>query len=188
MKKVIATLLSLAMVFGFTFAPGINNKVEAKQKKYTGEEIFRGFVFAQGELGHSLPEVFNQSMVEKLNTKKTEKFAKSIIEKIKKENPSFFDELQEATYSNNPAQIDSLLKEAGGIIENDVAAMEKAVKTGVVAQEASVSVEWYYYYYYAAAAAAGIVLVLFAIDITPVIIKDDTNREMAIRSLVEEVN
>jgi SdpC family antimicrobial peptide len=188
MNKVIATLLSITMVLGITLSTGINSSVSAKQKQYTGEEIFRGFVFAQGELGQSLPEVFNQSMVEKLNSKKSKQFSNSIVKEIKKEDPSFFDELQEATYTKNPAKVDTLLKEAGTIIENDMAEMEKAMEAGVVAPEASVSVEWYYYYYYAAAAAAGIVLVLFAIDITPIAAKDDTNREMAIRALVEEVN
>ncbi|MEH7109303.1 MULTISPECIES: sporulation delaying protein family toxin [Bacillaceae] len=190
MKKIIISLLSFAIVFGVIFSNGAGTTVHAKEYQYSGEEIFKGFVFAQGELGKKLDNVFSQDMVEKLNTKESKEFANRVMIEISKEDPNFFKKLQKATYSKNPAKVDKLLKDAGDIIKSDVAEMEKqmAKNDGVVGAAASVSVSWYYYYYYVAAAAAGIVLVLFAIDITPIAKKDDTNREMAIRSLVEEVN
>ncbi|SDN27627.1 antimicrobial peptide, SdpC family [Fictibacillus solisalsi] len=190
MKKIVLSLLTLALVFGVAFSQGSGKTVQAQNLKYSGEELFKGFVFAQGDLGQKMDEVFNKSTVEKLNSKESKKFANKIMKEIKKEDPSYFNKLQKAVYSKNPAKVDKLLKDGGKIIEADITEQQKkmAKSDGVVGAAATVSVEWYYYYYYAAAAAAGIILVLFAIDITPIAKKDDTNREMAIRSLLEEVN
>ncbi|MFC0187223.1 sporulation delaying protein family toxin [Fictibacillus aquaticus] len=190
MKKFILSVLTLALAFGISFSTSSSNSAQAAKKQYSGEELFKGFVFAQGELGAKMGDVFSKSTAKKLNTKESKKFADRVIKEIKKDDAQFFNKLQDAAYSKNPAKVDELLKHAGSIIESDVAEMqqEMAKNDGVVGAAASVSVSWYYYYYYVAAAAAGIVLVLFAIDITPIAKKDDTNREMAIRSLIETVN
>ncbi|SMO70113.1 hypothetical protein [Melghirimyces algeriensis] len=58
MKKVLLSMLSLILIFTV-----ILGNIASAEKKYSGEELFKGFVFAQGEVGKMLPELFNQSMV-----------------------------------------------------------------------------------------------------------------------------
>lgn len=65
MKKFI-TLFAAAFLFMFSVtaqAQVSNGKAEASELKYSGEEIFRGVLFGQGEVAELFPELWNEELL-----------------------------------------------------------------------------------------------------------------------------
>lgn len=179
------------MIIAVTFSGIANGNAKAEVVRYSGEEIFKGFVFAQGNVGEKLPEIFDQSMVDKLNSPESIKFADDIVAKIKTKKPNYFKELQKAVYEKKPAKIDKLLKDAGKIIEKDI---EESTKTMSAEEKGAIGLGTYtqnesvlYYYYYGVAGIA-VFIVLTAIDLNPIAAADNYDREMAIGTLVDNLN
>jgi SdpC family antimicrobial peptide len=85
------------------------NKANAAQSKFSGEEIFLGIAFGQGEVGKLFPELWDSLDEEELNSQEAKEFTSSAIEKIKEQDPTYFDDLQSAVYSNDIQQIDKVI-------------------------------------------------------------------------------
>ncbi|AGE62956.1 sporulation delaying protein family toxin [Bacillus subtilis] len=194
MKKAFLVFLSVVLVTTVFLVKQQESVAQAKQLEYSGEEIFKGFVFAQGEVGKQLPEVFNKAMTDKLNTKQAKAFANQVVADIKKEDADFFDNLKKAVYSKDALKVDELLKKAGQIVEEKVEATKEIAAskddTSRVQAELVNTVDTANYFYYVSyvAAAGALILIILAIDITPIAISDNVDREMAIRTLVDELN
>jgi SdpC family antimicrobial peptide len=192
MKRLFSILVAVSLCFTLGFSSLTSSHIaQAKSQTFTGEEIFKGFVFGQGEIGQNLPDVFSKNMLKKLNTKEVKEFANLVVNRINKVDPTFFDELQKAVYNQDPVKVDELMKKAGEIVKNDLSKANKELKEmQQVAQRAGFETqnETYLYYYYIAAAGAVVIIILAAIDFTPIVAPEDFDREAAISSLIDAVN
>ncbi|PEK57862.1 sporulation delaying protein family toxin [Bacillus wiedmannii] len=187
--SVTAATLCLTGV-GFTSLPAAQ-AAQVKSFEYSGEEIFKGFVFGQGDIGKGLSGVFSKPALQEFNKKEMKEFANLMVKRINEKDPGFFKELQKATYSKNPQKVDELLSKAGKIVQNDLSDAEgKLNDMKQAAQRAGYDTqnETYLYYYYVAFAGAVVTIILTAIDFTPYVAADDFDRETAIGALIEEVN
>lgn len=117
MKKALPLPLIMAMlVFSFgTAGTAFANGTERTQK-YSGEDIFKGMVFGVGELGGKLP-VDSKITNEIDNDTKTLEVIEEILNEIKKLEPNYFNELQDAAYSKNPVKVDQMIDHGGILFE-----------------------------------------------------------------------
>ncbi|WP_218012265.1 sporulation delaying protein family toxin [Bacillus thuringiensis] len=193
MKRIFMSVTAATLCLtgaGLTSLPSAQ-AAQVQNFEYSGEDIFKGFVFGQGEIGKNLSSVFSKSALKELDKKEMKEFANLVEKRINEKDPGFFKELQKATYGKDPQKVDELLNKAGKIIKDDLSnATDKLKEMEQAAQRAGYETqnETYLYYYYVAAAGAVVTIILLAIDFTPIVAADDFNREAAIGSLLEEVN
>jgi SdpC family antimicrobial peptide len=127
MKKLIVYLSISALVVSLL----VSNTISAQQDynnelKYTGEEIFKSIVFGIGPATKEFPEIFSKAVIEELNTSESIKTANLIVSKIKKQNPAYFDQIEQAILERNPIKLDSLLSSSGKYITS-INEVEKVV-------------------------------------------------------------
>ncbi|PTH60927.1 sporulation delaying protein family toxin, partial [Staphylococcus arlettae] len=152
---------------------------------------FKGYVFAQGEVGKKLDSKFKSSMVERLNDKDSKEFVNKTMEKMEQEDPEYFNNLQSAVYEKDPVKVDKLVtkggKSAEQIVNKENGSKEKtqvedrgnwAYKDNYVALETVA----------AGAVAAVVVAVVSQIDATPVAAQDGTDKEEHVDNLINQVN
>jgi SdpC family antimicrobial peptide len=189
-KKTVGFLVIVALLLTVSALSFHTNSASAeKVKKYSGEQIFRGFVFGQGEVAKKIPEIFDQKTIKKLNSPEAIKGVNEMLQVIKKEDPSYFQDLQNAVYSKNPQKVEDLLKKGGAIIKSSMNITD--VKSRQVVQPAAgwETENWVYKY----TAIGGVVfavvtVVLTQIDATPVLAKPGLDGETAVTTLVESLN
>jgi len=197
MKKLLTNVLASTIVLS-AVTPTIGQTVNAettqsdeKENQYTGKELFKGYVFAQGEVGKKLDSKFKSSMVERLNDKDSKEFVNKTMEKMEQEDPEYFNNLQSAVYEKDPVKVDKLVtkggKSAEQIVNKENGSKEKtqvedrgnwAYKDNYVALETVA----------AGAVAAVVVAVVSQIDATPVAAQDGTDKEEHVDNLINQVN
>lgn len=197
MKKLLTNVLASTIVLS-AVTPTIGQTVNAettqsdeKENQYTGKELFKGYVFAQGEVGKKLDSKFKSSMVERLNDKDSKEFVNKTMEKMEQEDPEYFNNLQSAVYEKDPVKVDKLVtkggKSAEQIVNKENGSKEKtqvedrgnwADKDNYVALETVA----------AGAVAAVVVAVVSQIDATPVAAQDGTDKEEHVDNLINQVN
>lgn len=135
MKKtftfLIITILATASILNFQSAYAKKN--ESSKINYTGEEIFKGVLFAQGPLAKELDTLYNKEVLKIANTKETKKAVNYLINEIKKKNPKYFDSLRNAVEQKNPSEINRILLKANKYINNidfNSVPSKKDMKTG----------------------------------------------------------
>jgi hypothetical protein len=108
--KCIALLLCGSIIFSSCNSGVVSQEslTIGETKKYTGEELFRGIFFMQGEVAKSIP--MYEDMLVSLGKDKTSeedinKFSNEIIGYMKVLDPNFFVEFQRGIESKNPYQI-----------------------------------------------------------------------------------
>lgn len=197
MKKVLISVLASTVVLSAA-APAINHTVNAQtegsqksEHKYNGKELFKGYVFAQGEVGDKLKTKFKSSMVKRLNDEDSKKFVNETVNKMEKEDPDYFKNLQSAVYSKNPVEVDKLITKGGKKAEQ-VVKEENGKKEKVQVEDRG---NWAYKDNYVAletvaagAVAAVLVAVATQIDATPVAAQDGTDKEEHVNNLINKVN
>lgn len=111
LKSKVRTNLIYATIFAMLMATFMQvSKVNAEQVKYSGEEIFLGIAFGQGEVGQLFPELWDSLDKKELNSKEAKEFSATAIKKIKEQDPKYFDDLQKAVYSDDVNKIDKVLE------------------------------------------------------------------------------
>lgn len=182
MKKFASIAAASVLAISTAFFP--LNASHAQAPSYSGEEIFEGFVFAQGELGEKLDRNFSADAVEILNTKEGQLQADLIVEKIKEADAEFFTKFEEAVYAKDAQKVDELLTEAGSLVEAELNVAQKSLGQEYSARGLVNYVETANF----VAVATVLLLVISLIDITPVAGKEGLSKEMAIKDLLNEVN
>lgn len=196
-KKLITTLTaSMLLVSGTTVAiaktpSSSTNESEKVHYEYSGEEIFSAYVLGQGTLAKKLNNIYSNKNLKILNSKENKEFSKLLIERIKKEDPNFFNEFQKAIYTKDALKVDELLLKSGDIMSKDVEMVEKGLENTQMAGARSgfeTQTKSYLYYYYIALVGVVVLAILSQIDATPVTQDDDFDRESGVRSLIDTVN
>ncbi|WP_051263387.1 sporulation delaying protein family toxin [Tuberibacillus calidus] len=124
--KVFVSLLALCLCLSFSFSPFANAKTtdkkivptqSEKSQKYSGEELFRGLVFGQGDVAKLFPEMWGKSQLELTNSKESLKAVDLVISQINKNSPNFFNHFKTVIESGNPYLIDQEGQEVKKVIK-----------------------------------------------------------------------
>ncbi|MFF2908247.1 sporulation delaying protein family toxin [Paenibacillus sp. NPDC057934] len=134
MKKTLATLLTVVLVFGLVFMNTSTTEAQANKNftNFSGEELFRGLFLGQGEVVEYIPELPSKK---EINTEENIKFANDITEKVNNADDQYFNELREAVYSNNPKVISDSLEKGATLITSELTKMEEYVVTSEMAPD-----------------------------------------------------
>ncbi|MGI8303508.1 hypothetical protein [Bacillus paranthracis] len=118
-RKPIIIILCFSLIVGMLFnLQSVKDKVYAAEAptQYSKEEIFKGIFFGIGEYGE---KVYNDTPLTISESKEERDFLETvdhITEYIKKENPSYLDDLSATIYSKNPNKINEQLQKGGEIL------------------------------------------------------------------------
>lgn len=117
MKKISSILIICALLIsGFSLS---NNRVTAKDfPKYSGEDLYKGIVFGQGDVAMQLPQIWDKETLKQYNNRQNSIFVNRLVKQIKKKDPLYFTELKQAVYSGNQVKIDRYLNIGVGFLES----------------------------------------------------------------------
>lgn len=112
-SKSLKVFLSIVVTLAFSLSFfNIENNILAKNStEYSGEELYKGIVFGQDEIGKKL--VSNDEEYKKMNAPKTKEFVNDFTEYIKGKDSSYFSNLKKAVNSNDPKKTLDLLQSSG---------------------------------------------------------------------------
>lgn len=82
-----------------------------KDSGYSGEELYKGIVFGQDEIGRKL--VSNDDEYKRMNSPETKKFLNGLVEYIKSKDSVYFSNLKIAVENNDPNETLKLLQSSG---------------------------------------------------------------------------
>jgi SdpC family antimicrobial peptide len=90
---------------------------ETSEEGYTGEVVFRGVFFGEGEVADLFPEIWG-NYKSQVNSKEWIKLKESIISSLKTNNPTFLDKFGKEMQSGNHFRIQSILIEGSNLLRN----------------------------------------------------------------------
>jgi SdpC family antimicrobial peptide len=123
LKKIITSLMALALIFGVTFTNIATTEAQAKDNltNYSGEELFKGIFLGQGEVAKHIPELPKKK---EANSQEAIKFGNDLTKKVRDKDGKYFDELKKAVYSNNPKRVSESLEKGATLISSEITKME----------------------------------------------------------------
>ncbi|MFB1052093.1 hypothetical protein [Paraliobacillus sp. JSM ZJ581] len=115
-KGMLFMLISTLVLFtlGPSVLAGQNTSI---QGKLTGEEIYKGIVFGEGELAKKLQTVDAEPVQDAKQHEEVLELIDKIIGEIGTVDPNYFEELQAAAYSMSPAQLDKAIENGGVLLQ-----------------------------------------------------------------------
>ncbi|MEW4059551.1 sporulation delaying protein family toxin [Bacillus siamensis] len=158
---------------------------------YSGEDIFSGIFFGQGEVAKLLPEVWDTKAVKKINQDELKQVSDQVIDDIKKSSPDYFKKLKAAVYSGDYEKVNSVIDQGSQIMakvlkeEFDKKSMDKGKSTAIGQCATAVWV-----FLNAAAAIETIALAVAAIILTVASVDEDSDlgKEQLIANVVDRIN
>ncbi|WP_240491468.1 sporulation delaying protein family toxin [Bacillus nakamurai] len=187
------SIVAMIMVFALMVAL-VGPQVSAKTNpsvSYSGEEIFSGIFFGQGEVAKLLPEVWDSKAVQKIDQDELKQVSDQVIADIKNASPTYFKELKTAVYSGDYEQVNSMIEKGSAIMakvlkaEFDKNSFDKGKSTAIGQCATAVWV-----FLNAAAAIETIALAVAAIILTVASVDDDSDlgKEQLIANVVDRIN
>lgn len=130
MGKKVALFLALLLIFSLFVHNAFARSIHSPQKIYsfTGEEIFRGIMFGQGEVAKLFPELWNNKTRELANTPKALITVDTYIEQISKKDIQYFENVKYAVMSGNPYKIDEIFSKGVEYLTDILESQGKLVK------------------------------------------------------------
>lgn len=117
LKKIVAVLSILTIVISLLNVKNVDI-VEAKSiTNFTGEELFKGIIFGQGEVANELPFMWTEDVLKETNSPEAKEVVDDVIAMINKVNPDYFSELKKAIDSENRVALNSLINETGQYLD-----------------------------------------------------------------------
>ncbi|MFJ7161021.1 sporulation delaying protein family toxin [Bacillus safensis] len=166
---------------------GSIHSIEAigQSHKYSGEEIYAGLAFGQGEVAKMFPEIWGKKTLEKLATKESKDKAQKLLKEMKEVEPNYFNKLEKAVYSKNFHDLSSLLQYSGEILKKIDPNITENVKIDSVEGACVTFVTW------TAVAAIWVAVVAGAVVAAPVAEMNESNtlsNEILVKNMVERLN
>ncbi|MCR9039379.1 sporulation delaying protein family toxin [Bacillus sp. L381] len=189
-KKSAAAMLLVFVLMIALVGPHATAKTEASVS-YSGEHIFSGIFFGQGEVAKLLPEVWDTKAVKKINQDELKQVSDQVIADIKKSSPDYFKKLKAAVYSGDYEKVNSVIDQGSQIMakvlkeEFDKKSMDKGKSTAIGQCATAVWV-----FLNAAAAIETIALAVAAIILTVASVDEDSDlgKEQLIANVVDRIN
>ncbi|MFP7231514.1 sporulation delaying protein family toxin [Bacillus subtilis] len=162
------------------------NSVEAiESHKFSGEEIYAGVAFGQGEVAKLFPEVWSKENLEKLSTKESKRKALKLIAEMKEVDPNYFNHLEKAIYENkDPKEVKELLTRSGKILKKIDPNISENTQVDSAEGACVTFVTW------TAVAAIWVAVVAGAVVVASTVTNDKTSlmNEMLVKNMVERLN
>lgn len=189
-KKSAAAMLLVFVLMIALVGPHATAKTEPSVS-YSGEDIFSGIFFGQGEVAKLLPEVWDTKAVKKINQDELKQVSDQVIADIKKSSPDYFKKLKAAVYSGDYEKVNSVIDQGSQIMakvlkeEFDKKSMDKGKSTAIGQCATAVWV-----FLNAAAAIETIALAVAAIILTVASVDEDSDlgKEQLIANVVDRIN
>ncbi|MFF2886254.1 sporulation delaying protein family toxin [Paenibacillus sp. NPDC057967] len=117
MKKMLIFFLALVIGTGFSLQGNSTAVANGKLAIFTGEQLFAGLFFAQGEVAKRLsPTLYSKELLAAANTPEALLAAKDVINKVKTQDAQFFSYFKSAIESKNPLQIQMAFERGGELL------------------------------------------------------------------------
>lgn len=204
MKKFI-TLFAAAFLFMFSVtaqAQVSNGKAEASELKYSGEEIFRGVLFGQGEVAELFPELWNEELLKATSTEEAYKAVDNIIAGVKEYDKNYFKKLENAFKKKDAVKIDQAFKLGTSYVQKYVEENKLTVKNEVTPYMCGPTVCGLVLISYGAVYHVGAVVSVGAFyltvwaevstygpdSLTQPDLSNNFNREMLVKTLIERIS
>ncbi|ANN35629.1 hypothetical protein CN936_09555 [Bacillus cereus] len=114
MKRVVPILLSFMLMFSFVISP--KSQAKTTTPNYTGEEMFLGVFFGQGEVAKLFPEMWNKENLKSANNKESKKFLNDLVAEMKQVDPSYFNKLEQSIKKGDFVAIDNSFDEGAKLM------------------------------------------------------------------------
>ncbi|RLL39807.1 sporulation delaying protein family toxin [Oceanobacillus piezotolerans] len=111
-KKKFISIFLIATIVLSLFSTNVfatESIIDANEKRYSGEQIFRGVVIGQGEIAKELDGLWNSKNYEKANQAENIKAVDEVLAKMKEEHPTFFQDFEDAIYNKDLKKTEELL-------------------------------------------------------------------------------
>ncbi|MBY8911293.1 sporulation delaying protein family toxin [Bacillus sp. YC2] len=189
-RKSIAAMIMVFVLMVALVGPQVSAKTNPSVS-YSGEEIFSGIFFGQGEVAKLLPEVWDSKAVQKIDQDELKQVSDQVIADIKNASPAYFKELKTAVYSGDYEQVNSIIEKGSAIMakvlkaEFDKNSFDKGKSTAIGQCATAVWV-----FLNAAAAIETIALAVAAIILTVASVDEDSDlgKEQLIANVVDRIN
>lgn len=110
-KSFLVKIFIVSLMLLSLFNPVTQQTNAATQNQYSGEELYRGIIFGQGEFGK---EVITDTVeYEKMNSAESIEFVDKYIAYIKEKDPLYFKKLETTLYSKNATRSLAMLQNSG---------------------------------------------------------------------------
>ncbi|MEB4596018.1 sporulation delaying protein family toxin [Bacillus amyloliquefaciens] len=135
-KKSAAAMMLVFVLMVALVGPHAAAKTEPSVS-YSGEDIFSGIFFGQGEVAKLLPEVWDTKAVKKIDQDELKQVSDQVIADIKKSSRDYFKELKAAVYSGDYEKVNSVIDQGSQIMakvlkeEFDKKSMDKGKSTAI---------------------------------------------------------
>ncbi|HGE5782746.1 TPA: sporulation delaying protein family toxin [Bacillus pseudomycoides] len=117
-KRVLSILtLVTMMVTSISFFNGPSIANAQTNKKFTGEEIFRGVIFGEGQVAKSFPQIWTKELLAKSNSKEQKQVTDAIVLEMKSVDSNYFNELKNAIDTKNSLKINNAFEKGGTILD-----------------------------------------------------------------------
>ncbi|PTH49769.1 sporulation delaying protein family toxin [Staphylococcus capitis] len=101
----------LCITAAFIYFP---TKNETHASTYSGEQLYRGIMFGQGKVGEKLPKIWEKKVRDSANNDdRNKKIINDSVSYIKKKDPKYFNNLEEASKKGNKKDIEKQLNVGG---------------------------------------------------------------------------
>ncbi|MFQ3843320.1 sporulation delaying protein family toxin [Staphylococcus pseudoxylosus] len=161
--KYIGMFLAVILVITsvFIYIPR-NNETQAAT--YSGEELYRGIMFGQGEVAHKLPKIWSEDIITKADMNgQSKKIIDGTVDYINKNDSTYFDNLKQSLNSGDEKKLSENLQKGGAYFGEYV---EKNDLINKANEQAESGFECAVYPYYAVAAFGAAVVVTHAAAVT----------------------
>ncbi len=115
--KFLSTTLALILLLGAGLGSVANAAPKKERVKFSGEQIFTGLYLGTGEFAEKLIEDTGR---ERAITKEQEiankEISKKLIKQVKKNDPTYFKQLEKAVYKEDYLKIEKLLDKGGDLV------------------------------------------------------------------------
>lgn len=112
-KSVAILLVAVLILAAVVVSPEKSSKVEAQSsREFSGEEYFAGLMFGHGEVGELVSsQIEDKSIISQANTPQGKETISDIETFIKKEDSTYFNELETSIENNDPKKlVDNMIR------------------------------------------------------------------------------
>ncbi|MGG0219811.1 sporulation delaying protein family toxin [Bacillus mycoides] len=124
-KRILSILTLVTMIvtsISFFNGPSIANAQTSK--KFTGEEIFRGVIFGEGQVAKSFPQIWTKELLAKSNSKEQKQVIDAIVVEMKSVDSNYFNELKNAIDTKNSLEINNAFEKGGTILDKALESLD----------------------------------------------------------------
>ncbi|ANN35633.1 hypothetical protein A9498_30115 (plasmid) [Bacillus thuringiensis serovar coreanensis] len=154
-KKLLTLVMVIILLATLLLFFNRSNSVNAAgNKDFSGEELYKGIIFGQGEVANLFPEVWNEEKTSNVNNKESLKITTMIVNEMKLSDPFYFINLKKAVNSKQPLEVYQAFENGSYLLNQAINKLKldnynsKSLNQAGLGMIAIVDNSRYYYTYY----------------------------------------